>query len=229
MLVDINCDMGELPALAADGTQDALLDCVTSVNVSCGAHAGDEALVEATIRSAMAKGVAVGAHPGYPDPANFGRIEMAMSAEALAAEIARQLHWFAGIAARCGCTVVHVKPHGALYNVAAVKADVAEAIAKGIKAWRRDVVVMGLARNPMLDVYCSHGFRVWAEGFADRAYEADGTLRSRKLPGSLLTDPEEAAAQARRLATRGDVDTICIHSDTPGSVDIARAVARILG
>jgi len=227
-IVDINCDMGELDSLEADGTQERLLKFVTSVNISCGAHAGDEGLVERTIRSAMVHGVRVGAHPGYPDRKNFGRIEMDMSPGDLAPEMTRQLRWFQTIADRCGCEVMHVKPHGALYNVAARKPEVAEAVASGVKAWMAGSLVMGLAGSPMLEVFERHGLRTWREGFADRAYDPDGTLRSRNLAGALIEDPDKAAVQAVELVRAGRVETICIHSDTPGSVAIAEAVASAL-
>ena len=217
-MIDINCDMGEIAELDANGTQRELLRWCTSVNVSCGAHAGDETLIRATIADARAAGVRVGAHPGYPDPANFGRLPMPMSSGDLSREITRQLQWF-------GPEATHVKPHGALYNVAARDRDVAQAIADGVKAWRgNDVILVGLAGSSMLDVFREAGFPVWGEAFADRAYEADGTLRARSKAGALIEVPEAAAEQALRLAARGDVQTICVHSDTPGSTAIARAV-----
>lgn len=221
-MLDINCDMGEIAELRSNGTQAALLGSVTSINVSCGAHAGDEMLIRATVDQALKAGVRVGAHPGYPDQANFGRV--AIDLEDLAGEVHRQLVWFAGVAG----AVSHVKPHGAMYNRAAVDAATARGIAEGIARWRRDVPVMGLAGSLMLDVFRDAGLKVLREGFADRAYESDGTLRSRANPGALITDPAAAAEQALRLAASGTVDTICIHSDTPGSVDIAAAVRRSL-
>src|SRR5437764_223198 len=116
--IDVNCDMGEIPALVHDGTQDRLLDYVTSVNISCGAHAGDPVIIEQTIRSAMAKNVKIGAHPGYPDPDNFGRIALAMTPSQVADSVFAQLLEFEEIAAHCGAAIEHVKPHGALYNTA---------------------------------------------------------------------------------------------------------------
>lgn len=216
-VVDINCDMGEIAALHADGTQRELLRWCTSVNVSCGAHAGDECLIRATIADARAAGVRVGAHPGYPDPANFGRLALEMAPGDLAREITRQLVWF-------GTEATHMKPHGGLYNVAVRDRDVAWAIAEGVRAWRTDVILVGLAGSLMLDVFREAGFVAWGEAFADRAYEADGTLRARSKAAALIEDPDAAAEQAVRLASREDVQTICVHSDTPGSTAIARAV-----
>jgi UPF0271 protein len=228
--IDINCDMGEIPALLADGTQYRLLAHVTSVNISCGAHAGDRATIEQTIRAAMAHSVKIGAHPGYPDPANFGRIALDMTPAQISDTVFEQLVAFEEIADLCGAAIEHVKPHGALYNTAVKDRVTAQAIADGIRRWRQAIPVMGLAGSLMLDVFRDAGFRPLAEAFADRAYEPDGTLRSRQLPGAMIHDPAEAAAQALRLAQSGTVDTICIHSDTPGSVDMAAAVhAALIG
>jgi len=216
--------MGEIPALLRDGTQDLLLAQVTSVNISCGAHAGDPVTIEQTICAAKAQGVRIGAHPGYPDPANFGRIALAMSASQVADSVFQQLVDFEEIAAHCGATIEHVKPHGALYNTAVKDRATAQAIADGIRRWRKAIPVMGLAGSLMLDVFRDAGFTPLAEAFADRAYEPDGSLRSRQLPGAMIHSPAEAADQALRLAQSGTVDTICIHSDTHGSVEIAAAV-----
>jgi UPF0271 protein len=222
--IDVNCDMGEIPALLKDGTQDRLLAHVTSVNISCGAHAGDPETIEQTIRSAKAHNVKVGAHPGYPDPANFGRIALAMTPSQVADSVFEQLLAFEEIASHCGVEISHVKPHGALYNTAVKDRVTAQAIADGIHRWRKSIPVMGLARSLMLDVFREAGFTPLAEAFADRAYEPDGSLRSRQLPGAMIHNPADAAAQALRLAESGTVDTICIHSDTHGSIEIAAAV-----
>jgi UPF0271 protein len=240
MRIDLNCDMGEIPALVADGTQDALLDQVTSANVACGAHAGDPATMEATVRAAVARGRAVGAHPGYPDRANFGRRVLPLSPEEVARTVAEQVETLARVAARCGATLAHVKPHGALYNAAARDQALAEAIAAGVARVGRHLLLVGLASSPCLEVYARAGFRTVAEGFADRRYEADGALRARSFPDALLTDPEEAATQAIGLARDGEAvaaggarvrvaaATLCVHGDTPGAARIAAAVAARL-
>lgn len=225
--IDLNCDMGEIEALAANGTQDALLKSVSSVNVSCGAHAGSAALIDLTIRAAAKAGVAVGAHPGFPDRENFGRVAMALPPDELEASIRQQLDSFEAIAQRAGVPVSHVKPHGALYNVAVQDRGVAEAIARAVRDWRSGAVVMGLNGSPMLDTFRDAGLRPVGEAFADRAYEPDGTLRSRALPGALIDDPQQAGRQALRLASEGAA-TICIHSDTRGSALIAAAVRATL-
>lgn len=238
--IDLNCDMGELPEAIADGTQEALLRSITSANVACGGHAGDEMTMRVTIEQAMRAGVAVGAHPGYPDRENFGRLELKMSPEAVANSIYEQVCALAEVAAKCGAKLVHVKPHGALYNQAVKNRELAEAIAQGVAKFSKGLVLMGLAGSPMLDVFREAGFAVAAEAFADRRYEPDGTLRSRKFEDALIRNPEEAAWQALGIAERGvviasdgsevavDAQTICIHGDTPGSVQIAAAVARTL-
>jgi UPF0271 protein len=238
--IDLNCDMGELPEAIADGTQDALLRSITSVNVACGGHAGDERTMRTTIEQALRAGVAIGAHPGYPDPANFGRLELKIPPEAVAESVCQQVRALAAIAATCGAKLVHVKPHGALYNQAVRHRGLAEAIAQGVALWSRDVVLVGLAGSPMLDVFRKAGFAVAAEAFADRRYEPDGTLRSRKFEDALIRNPEEAAWQGLGIVERGvviasdgsevevDAQTLCIHGDTPGAPEIAATVARTL-
>ena len=235
--IDLNCDMGELPKAVADGTQQALMRWVTSVNIACGGHAGDEDMMSLTIEQALRWKVAIGAHPGYTDRENFGRVEMKLSAGEVADSVYQQVVALATIAERCGARVGHVKPHGALYNQAARDADLALAIATGVARWSREVVLVGLAGSRMLDVFREAGFLVAAEAFADRRYETDGSLRSRKFPDALISDPEEAARQALRIAKEGTVvscdgrevsvvaQTICIHGDGVGAARIAEAVA----
>lgn len=238
--MDLNCDMGELPEAIADGTQEALMRSITSANVACGGHAGDEQAMRTTTEQALRCKVAIGAHPGYPDRANFGRLELKLPATAVADSVYAQVKALAEIAAACGARLAHVKPHGALYNQAVRNRELAEAIANGVARWREDVVLMGLAGSPMLDVFRVAGFTVAAEAFADRRYEPDGTLRSRKFEDALIRNPEEAGWQALGIAERGvviasdgsevavDAQTICIHGDTPGAPEIAAAVARTL-
>jgi 5-oxoprolinase (ATP-hydrolysing) subunit A len=238
--IDLNCDMGEVPEAIADGTQEALMRSITSVNIACGGHAGDEQTMKTTIEQALHWKLAIGAHPGYQDRANFGRLELKLPLSGISASIFEQVKALTDVAARCGGRVVHVKPHGALYNQAVRNRELAEAIAKGVVRWSRDVVLVGLAGSLMLDVFREAGFAVAAEAFADRRYEADGTLRSRKFEDALIRNPEEAAWQALGIAERGvviasdgsevavDAQTLCIHGDTPGAPKIAETVARTL-
>ncbi len=226
--IDLNCDMGEIPAAIADGTQESLMPNLTSVNIACGGHAGDERTMKVTIEQALHWKLGVGAHPGYADPGNFGRKELDLPPEAIADSVYEQVRRFAEVAAGCGAPVVHVKAHGALYNQAVRTRAIAEAIANGVARWSRDVVLMGLAGSPMLDVFRDAGFAVAAEAFADRRYEADGTLRSRKFADALIRDPAEAAQHALRIVEQGTAQTICIHGDTPGAPQNAAAVAKLL-
>jgi UPF0271 protein len=238
--IDLNCDMGEIPEAIADGTQEALMRSITSANVACGGHAGDAETMRTTIELAMRAGVAIGAHPGYADRENFGRLELKIAAEEVVDSVFEQVRALAEIAETCGARLVHVKPHGALYNQAVRNRELARAIADGVARWRRDVVLVGLAGSPMLDVFREAGFVVAAEAFADRRYEPDGTLRSRKFEDALIRDPAEAARQALGMVERGVVtasdgsevkvaaQTICIHGDTPGATKIAEEVARTL-
>jgi UPF0271 protein len=196
--------------------------------------------MQTTIEQALRWTLAIGAHPGYPDRANFGRVELSLSPEAIADSVYHQVRTLAEIAARNGVSLTHVKPHGALYNQAVSNRQVADAIATGVARWKTDIVLVGLAGSPMLDVFRQAGFPVAAEAFADRRYEPDGTLRSRKQQDALIHDPVEAARQALSIVEPGLVvaidrsefpisaQTICIHGDTPGAQQIAVAVAQAL-
>ena len=246
--IDLNCDMGESSLAIADGTQEALLRSISSANIACGGHAGDAQTMRTTVQQALRANVAVGAHPGYPDRANFGRLELKMSPGALADSLCEQLCSLAEIAAACGARLAHVKPHGALYNQAAKDGALAAAIAEGVahaqtkfsNAFTARPVLVGLAGSPMLEVFREADFPVAAEAFADRRYEPDGTLRPRRFDDALIRDPAEAARQALDIAQRGVVvghdgaevllkaRTICIHGDTPGAPQIAAAVVQAL-
>ncbi len=213
---------------------------LASVNIACGGHAGDAKTMRATIEQALRWRLAIGAHPGYEDRVNFGRIELNLPPEVVSESVFKQVRALADIAAANSAHLTHVKPHGALYNQAVKNRELAQAIADGVAPFSRDLVLVGLAEAPMLDVFRNAGFRVAAEAFADRRYEADGTLRSRKFEDALIREPEEAAEQALRIAQNGCViacdgseirlqpDTICVHSDTPGATQIAAAVAKAL-
>jgi 5-oxoprolinase (ATP-hydrolysing) subunit A len=252
--IDLNCDVGEIPALIADGTDDRILARVTSANIACGGHAGDDATMRATVASALRHGCAVGAHPGYDDPAHFGRRRLDLPLDRIADLVRDQVTRLRAIARQAGAPLVHVKPHGALYNAAADDRDLSAAIARGVRTACEETgdrhqgaapagpppILVGLAGSPSLAVYAESGFRVAAEAFADRRYEPDGRLRSRALSGALLKAPEEAAAQAIAIARDGRVtasdgsivpvraDTLCLHGDTPGAVEHAAAVRTAL-
>jgi UPF0271 protein len=215
MTIDLNCDMGELPDRSVE---EAIMPHITSANIACGGHAGDPVIMHQTACLARRYGIAIGAHPGYPDRENFGRRELPMTVADITRTVHDQLRALGAIAPEFW----YVKPHGALYNVAAKNPAVAEGIARGVAAWSTDLLLIGLAGSLMLDAWRDLGFRVAAEGFADRCYEPDGSLRPRKLAGALILDPDAAAEQALALAAR--VQTICIHGDTPGAARIVAAV-----
>ena len=238
--MDINSDLGESEKSLANGTDFELMRFITSANVACGGHAGDERTMRETVRIAKQLGVAVGAHPGYPDRENFGRIESPMSAAEVEATVRDQIAALAEIAAPLGVQLVHCKPHGALYHAANKSAEVAAAIGRAVLESDEQLIMVGQAGSATLTLWESMGLSCAAEAFADRAYEPDGILRKRALPGALLDDPAMAARQAVDIATRQIAmatdgtelkvvaQTVCIHSDTPGSVAIARAVNQAL-
>jgi UPF0271 protein len=238
--IDLNCDMGELPEAIGNGSQEAIMPFLTSVNVACGGHAGDDATMSATIEQAKRWKLSIGAHPSYPDRANFGRLGMEMSSEGIAQTVFEQVRRLGEAAAEQGVTLRHVKPHGALYNAAAGDARIAGAFAEGVARWSRNVVLVGLAGSNMLQLFRGAGFAVASEAFADRRYEADGSLRARRFPDALITDPALAARQAVEVVEEGSITavdgsrvavgatTICIHGDTSGARAIAAVVARTL-
>jgi UPF0271 protein len=238
--IDINADLGEFEESLANGTDFELMRYITSANVACGGHAGNEQTMRQTLAAARKLKVAVGAHPGYPDPANFGRIESPLSPMEIERSVGQQIAALVKIADSLDMRLVHVKPHGALYHAANTNREIALAIGRAVKAIDPQLVMVGQAGSPVLEVWHSMGLRFAAEAFADRAYEPDGTLRKRTLSGALLDDPAHAAQQAVDIAIRhrvitGDgselaveASTICIHSDTPGSVAIAREINQRL-
>ena len=222
MTIDLNADVGE-----GEG-EEVLYGLVTSVNVACGGHAGDQDSMARAVRLAARHGVSVGAHPGYPDRAHFGRRSLTVPAAALASLVTDQIEALARICRGESLRLAHVKPHGALYHDASRHEDVALAIADAAARIDPDLVLVGLAGSPALVTWKGRGLHTAAEGFADRAYEADGTLRSREEAGALLLDPSLAAAQAVRLARSRRVATLCVHGDTPGATAILTRVRRAL-
>ena len=234
-MMDINSDMGEINRLLDDGTYEKLMEYVTSINVACGGHAGDETMMAAMVVLAKEKGVNVGAHPSYPDREHFGRNDMNMDANELLDTVRDQIQLLADIGTNNGVNLSHVKAHGALYNRAVIDEDIAQTIGEAIIQVDPLLKVMGLAGSKMLSVFDGLGLDTMAEAFADRSYESDGTLRNRKYDDALITDPNKAALQAKNMvestvisfegkAIEMNAQTICIHSDTPNAVAIAEAV-----
>ncbi len=220
--MDLNADLGEGPG------EEPLYALVTSANIACGGHAGSIDTMNAALDLCRAHGVAAGAHPSYPDREGFGRLSQATAGADLARTVAEQVELLAGLARARGMRLSHVKPHGALYHDAARDEAVARAVAEGVGRIGSALVLVGLAGSPGLDAWRKIGFRVAREGFADRAYRADGMLVARSVPGALIEDPASAAAQAVRLAREGTLDTLCVHGDTPGAVAVLTAVREAL-
>ncbi len=242
--VDINCDMGESFGRYQLGDDAAMLRVVTSANVACGMHAGDPVVMRRTVALAAEQGVAVGAHPGYPDLQGFGRRSMGFSAGDLENYLLFQLGALAGVARAAGVSLRHVKPHGALYNAAIGDRGLALAVVRAVAAFDPALVVVTLPVGILAEEARKAGLVVAHEGFADRAYYEDGTLVPRSEPGAVVREPERAAARAVRMATEGEVeaitgkviamaiDTLCVHGDTPGAPQIAarlRAALRAAG
>lgn len=239
-MIDINSDMGEIQKLLDDGTYAEMLPYVTSINIACGAHAGNDDIMTAMVLMAKEHGVNIGAHPSYPDREYFGRRAMAMTPAEISETVAKQILRLQNIADKNGCALFHVKPHGALYNTAVNDPGVAAAIGAGVQSVNKHLPLVGLAEVNMLTVWKKMGLKSIGEGFADRTYESDGTLRSRELDDALITDPEKAAHQAVHMARNETfisvdgnelnikVNTICIHSDTPNAVAISKAVHTAL-
>jgi UPF0271 protein len=237
--IDLNADVGESFGAWRMGQDEALIPLVTSVNVACGAHAGDPVVMARTVALAARHGASVGAHPGYPDLVGFGRREMALSEEELETTLLAQLGALAAIARVQGVGLTHVKPHGALYNTAAADSRVAETIARAVSRFSSELILVGLAGSASVEAGRATGLRVAGEAFADRAYEPDGTLRSRRLEGAIL-EREAAVAQAVGIAARGEVtatdgsalrveaETLCIHGDTPDAPAYAAAIREAL-
>jgi UPF0271 protein len=235
--IDLNCDCGESFGVWDLGDDDALLAAVTSANVACGAHAGDPQVMRKTVRLARERGVAVGAHPGYPDLHGFGRRPMALSAEEVENSVLAQIGALAAICRAEGVTIRHVKAHGALYNEAAREPALAEAIARAVATFDPVLILVGLAGSALLDAGRAAGLWVVGEAFADRAYEADGSLRTRTLPGALIHEPEQCLAQALQIVQGQvtshngthiavDAATICIHGDSRAAATRAAFVRK---
>lgn len=232
--MELNADIGE----GCDDT--GLMPYLTRVSIACGGHVGDATSMATALRLAADHGVAAGAHPSYPDRSQFGRRALAASAEEIAAWVTQQTEALAEQAARLNLRLMHVKPHGALYNVAARDVGVARAIARAVAGVDPALALVGLAGSQLIAAGQAAGLTVLNEAFADRRYLPSGRLVSRETAGALIVDPADAAEQARVLAAgravatlgggavRIRADTICLHSDTPGALNIARAVHAAL-
>ena len=232
--IDLNCDLGEAFGAWRMGEDEALLGVVSSASVACGFHAGDPSTMRRTCAAAAGRGVAVGAHVGYRDLAGFGRRPMRVPGAELADEITYQIAALDGFARAAGTRVRYVKPHGALYNTVAVDPEQAEALADAVRRYDRNLAVVGLAGSEGLRIAAEHGLTAVAEAFADRAYTRHGTLVPRWEPGAVLHGPAEIVERCVTMVREGRVaavdgtpiefsaQTVCVHGDTPGAVEIAR-------
>ncbi len=236
--VDLNLDAGENAALLADGTEAKLYDLVSSINVACGGHAGDVSTMRAAVKLAMARGLAIGAHPSYPDRAGFGRTALEIEPEVLRNSLREQVRALLEVLDEKGAVLTHIKPHGALYNVAASDEGIAALVVDTCAEFRLPLV--GLAGSRLKEACEKRGIPFRAEAFVDRRYEGTGLLRARRHADALITDPETAAGQAVRIVKDGmvraiddstilmEAHTLCIHGDTPSALAVAQAVRREL-
>ena len=240
LAIDLNSDLGEGFGVWALGDDEALLDVVTSANVACGFHAGDPDILRRVCAIAAERGVAIGAHVGYRDLAGFGRRDMDVEPQRLTNDVIYQIGALDGFARVAGARVRYVKPHGALYNTAAHDQHQAAAVVEAIHLYDESLPVMGLPGSALLTAAGSAGLRTIGEAFADRGYAPDGTLVPRSQPGAVLHDPQRVATRMARLVTTGTVqavdgtdvpipaESICVHGDSPGSVQMAIAVRQAL-
>ena len=238
--MDLNSDLGEGYGRWTLGDDDALLDVVTSANVACGFHAGDPATIDRTVRTAVDRGVAVGAQVAYPDLVGFGRREMDVLPDDLTADVLYQLGALDAFARAAGSRVRYVKPHGALYNRIAGDPVQAAAVVEAIRRYDPALPLLTLPGSAAMQAAGEAGITAVGEGFADRAYTPEGRLVSRREPGAVLHDPDQVAARAVRMATEGRVESadgtevavqirsLCVHGDSPGAVGLARAVRAAL-
>jgi UPF0271 protein len=238
--LDLNCDMGEGFGAWRMGEDAALLDHVTSANIACGFHAGDPGTIHRTVELALHKGVAVGAHPSLPDLQGFGRRRINVSAAEAYDMVLYQIGALSGFATACGGKLTHVKPHGALYNMAARDGKLAQAIAQAVKDFDPRLVLFGLAESELVRAGEQAGLKTANEVFADRTYQADGSLTPRTQPDAMILDVQTGIAQVRRMVREGRVrsqqgsdvpvqaNTLCIHGDEPNAVEFARRIRQAL-
>jgi UPF0271 protein len=238
--IDLNCDVGESFGAYKLGLDEEIIKHVTSVNIACGFHAGDPVVMQRTIKLAKTYGVKVGAHPGYPDLPGFGRRNMAMAPAEVKSCLIYQIGALQAFARVEGLELQHVKPHGALYNMAVEDAKLARAIAEAVRSLDERLILVVLAGSAWVDIAGEQGLRVAREAFADRAYSADGSLVPRSQPGAVINDKREVAERVVHLIEEGRVkaitgeditikaDTICLHGDTPGVLELAIHLRGVL-
>lgn len=241
MRIDLNCDLGESYGSYSIGMDERIIPIVSSVNIACGYHAGDPTVMRKTVEMAAASGVAIGAHPGFPDLQGFGRRRMDIASEDLTNMLVYQIGALQAFVKCHGLTLNHVKPHGALYNIAAVNRETARAIVKAVRMADPEMILVGLAGSVLVDEGISSGLNTAGEVFADRTYQADGTLTPRTNHNAFVHDPGEAAERLAELIATGcirtvdgtpirvDADTVCVHGDNEKAVQFALAIRKRLG
>lgn len=234
--IDLNCDMGESFGAWTMGSDAALMDFVSSVNIACGFHAGDASVIRKTVETAINKGVKIGAHPSFPDLQGFGRREMKMSAGEIFDIVLYQVAALKGVCEAFGAKLNHVKPHGALYNTAAKNAEISAAIAEAVKSIDAELIFYGLSGSCLISEAEKIGLRTASEVFADRTYTTDGTLTPRTEPNALISDSKQAVAQVLEMifdqkvtATNGEkvalkAETVCIHGDGANALEFAKLI-----
>jgi UPF0271 protein len=238
--VDLNADIGESFGTYKTGNDRDLLRSITSGSIACGFHAGDPAVMRHTVRMAVEAGVSIGAHPGFPDLAGFGRREMSIEPRDITDLVLYQIGAMSAIAKAEGASLRHVKPHGALYNMSVRRDDIADAIAQATASFDTALVLVGLPGSALLSAGSRAGLRTGREAFADRSYESDGSLTPRQVAGAVLSTPAQVAERVVRMVRDGEVaardgsmlslraDTICVHGDTPAAARLAAAVRTAL-
>jgi UPF0271 protein len=238
--IDLNCDMGESFGRYTLGSDEELMPYLSSINLACGFHAGDPMVIQQTVQTAVKYNLAVGAHPGYPDLQGFGRRKIEMSPEEVEAMVLYQIGALWGFLRSARIEMTHVKPHGALYNQAAQEVRLANAIARSVRRFSKELILVGLAGSALIEAGLECGLNVANEGFVERGYQADGRLVPRGMEGAVIHDPIIAARQAIQLAVDGitvhkgemamnvKIDTLCIHGDSPNALEIVRAVRSAL-
>lgn len=239
-IVDLNSDVGESFGSYKLGLDEEVLKHVTSVNIACGWHAGDPLIMENTVKLAAANGLGIGAHPGYPDLLGFGRRNMDITPKEAKAYMLYQLGALYAFTQASGLKLQHVKLHGAFYNTTSVKPDLAEEIINGILEFDKNLILLALSGSYIAKRALEKGARVAQEVFADRAYNPDGTLVSRKLPGSVIHDKNEAIERVKKMVLTGKVtavdgkeisiaaDSICVHGDNPEAVNFVNTIRQSL-
>jgi UPF0271 protein len=237
---DLNADLGESFGAWRIGNDVGVMAWITSANIACGFHAGDPATMQRSVALCVEHGVAIGAHPALPDLQGFGRREMKITPDEVYAQCLYQIGALQAFVQAAGASLHHVKPHGALYNMAARDRTLADAIAAAVHDFDANLVLVGLAGSALVDAGRAAGLAVLREGFCDRSYRADGSLTSRSQPGAVIEDIDTAIAQAISIATRGEaaaddgstvhieVDTLCVHGDRPNAADFARRLRKAL-